>query len=178
MGLVGCSGLKPVETLTQPPTATPYPTEVSTPVSTVSQGDALPFETIGRRTAQTTELWEALEPGLVVVATPEDLSQIEGFVLDDDRAQLHKVDFNAYFVVAAFLGWQSHAHEGIDIEQIVRQRNEAAVYVRVGAPNGTLVVTSPYHLVRVRKEGNWNQTIHFTLYMDGTVATSMSHFIP
>ena len=139
----------------------------------------LPFETIERRQgAGTGELWEAREPGLMVIATSEDLAQIDGLFTEDAQAQLCEVDFNACFAVAAFLGWQGSGHEGIWIEQVARRGEGVAVHVRVGKPGWTSEVTSPYHLVKVRKEGDWNRNIRFTLYLDGTAATSLSHFIP
>jgi hypothetical protein len=112
------------------------------------------------------------------MATPEDMVQMDNLFTEDAQVWLREVDFNTYFTVAVFLGWQSGGHEGLDIRQIIRQGDEIMVYVQVGNPGGTLGVTSPYHLVKVRKEGNWDQTIHFMLYMDGTVAASLSHFIP
>jgi len=139
----------------------------------------LPFETIERLdTSVTGEIWEAREPGLMVIATLEDLAQIDDLFTKDAQAQLREMDSDIHFAVAAFLGWQGSGHEGIWIEQVVRRGDQIAVHVRVGRPGGTSVVTSPYHLVTVRKEGNWNRKIRFTLHLDGTVITSLVHFIP
>ncbi len=178
-GLVGCSDLKPVENLTQPTTVTLHPTEAPTLAATLPQEDVLPFETVERLVwSGSGGEWEAMESGLMVMATPKDMVQMDDLFTEDAQARLRKVDFNTYFSIAVFLGWQSDGHEGLDIRQIIRQGDEIVIYVRVGNPGGTLGVTSPYHLVSVRKEGNWNQTIHFTLYMDGAETTSLSHFIP
>jgi hypothetical protein len=141
--------------------------------------NALPFETIERLDeGGTGERWEAKEPGLVVIATSEDLTQVNDLFTKDAQAQLYEVDFGIYFAIAAFLGRQGSIHEGIDIEQVLHWGDKVSVYVQVGRPGFGAMETSPYHLVKVRKEGNWNQTIQFTLYMDGTEATSLSHFIP
>jgi hypothetical protein len=142
----------------------------------------LPFETIEQggmpgKTHGADERWEAKEPGLIVIAASKDLAQTGDFFTADAQALLDKVDWDADFAVAAFLGWQHGGHEGIQIERIVRQGNRVSVYVQVGGPKGTDAVTSPYHLVKICKEGNWNQTIHFTLYLDGIEATSLSHFV-
>jgi len=139
----------------------------------------LSFEAVERRDwPGSGREWEAREPGLMVIATSEDLAQIDDLFTEDAQAQLCEVDFNVYFAVAAFLGWQGSGHEGIWIEQVARRGEGVAVHVRVGKPGWTSEVTSPYHLVKVRKEGDWNRNIRFTLYLDGTAATSLSHFIP
>jgi hypothetical protein len=139
----------------------------------------LSFETIERRDgAGTGELWEAKEPGLMILATTEDSSRIDNLFTEDAQTQLWKVDFSAYLVVAVFLGRQPSSHDGVQIERIVRQGDKVAVYVQVGRRRGEDTVTSPYHLTKIRKEGHWNRMIHFTLYLDGTEATSLSYFIP
>jgi hypothetical protein len=141
--------------------------------------EKLPFETIERLDASGTgELWEAKESGLMVIAAPEDLAQIDDLFTKDAQAQLHKVDFDTHFAVTVFLGWQPDSHEGVQIDRVVRRRDRIAVYAQGGKPGPEPVETSPYHLVKVEKKGNWNRAIHFTLYMDGTQAMSLSHFIP
>jgi hypothetical protein len=141
--------------------------------------EELPFETIERLDASGTgELWQAKEPGLMVIATLEDLAQIDDLFTKDAQVQLREVDFDAHLAAAAFLGQQGSGHEGIQIERVVRQGDEVSVFVQVGNPKGTPEVSSPYHLVKVGKEENWNQAIRFTLYMNGIETTSLSHFVP
>jgi len=139
----------------------------------------LSFETIERLDeAGTGERWGAREPGLMVIAASQDLAQIDNLFTADAQDQLRELDLNAYFAVAAFLGVQGAGHEGIQIERVVRREDDIAVYVQVGRRRGEDTVTSPYHLIKIRKEGNWNRMIHFTLYLDGTETISLSHSIP
>lgn len=140
----------------------------------------LSFETVERRRdwPGSGKEREAREPGLIVIAASEDLIQIDTLLTKEVQTQLREIDFSAYFAIAAFLGHQGSGHEGIDVEQIVRRGDDVLVHVQVGNLTGDLMETSPYHLVKIRKEGNWNQKIHFTLYLDGTEATSLSHFVP
>jgi hypothetical protein len=140
----------------------------------------LPFETIERRRdwPGSGKEREARDPGLMIIAASEDLIQIDTLLTQEVQTQLREIDFGAYFAIAAFLGHQGSGHEGIDVEQIVRRGDDVLVYVQVGNLTGDLMETSPYHLVKIRKEGNWNQTLHFRLYLDGTEATSLSHFVP
>ena len=64
------------------------------------------------------------------------------------------------------------------IERVVRSGDKIFVYVQSGNPVGTDEVSSPYHLATIEKKGKWGQTIHFALYLNGTEAISLSHFIP
>jgi hypothetical protein len=141
--------------------------------------EELPFETIERLDASGTgELWQTKEPGLMVIATPGDLAQIDDLFTKDAQAQLRELDFDAHFAATVFLGWQPDSHGGVQIERVVRERDRIAVYAQVRKPELKPEETSPYHLVKVEKKGNWNQLIHFTLYLDGTSIMSLSHFVP
>jgi hypothetical protein len=137
----------------------------------------LPFETIEHRESAGV-IWEAKEPELMIMSTPEDLAQINDLFTKDAQAQLRAMDFDTYFAIASFLGRQGDSHEGIQIERAVRRGDAISVYVHVGKPGMFEIVSSPYHLVKVRKEGTWDRKIEFELFLDGTSATSVSHFVP
>jgi hypothetical protein len=137
----------------------------------------LPFESI-ERFQWATELWKSKEPGLVVIASVDDLTQIDNLVTEDAQAQLRELDFSVYFAVAVFIGWHHDVHEGITIRQIIRRGNVTALYAWAGKRTGKDMATSPYHLIKVRKEGKWNREIRFTLYLDGKDVASLTHFIP
>jgi hypothetical protein len=114
----------------------------------------------------------------MIIANSKDLAQIGDLFTPDAQAQLREVDFDTCFAVAVFLGWQPISHGGLQIERVVHRGDKVSVHVQVGKPGGENEASSPYHLVKVRKEKNWDRAIHFTLYMDGTAAASPSHFIP
>jgi hypothetical protein len=137
----------------------------------------LPFETIEQEEAAG-EIWYTEEPGLMIIATPEDLAQIDDLFTKDAQVQLREMDFGSYFAIASFLGRQGGSHEGIETQRVVRRGDAVSVYVHVGRPGMFEIVTSPYHLVKVRKEGNWEQRIEFRLYLEGEYITSLAHFIP
>jgi len=137
------------------------------------------FESIEQRqTAGTGKLYESEKPGLMIIAQPEGLTQVNDLVTASARAQLEKMDFDTYFAVIAFLGWQPNSHEGVRIEHITRRAHEVSILARFGRPGGSDVVTSPYHLVKVRKEDAWDEVIEFTLRVQGTVVASVSHTVP
>jgi hypothetical protein len=137
----------------------------------------LPFETIEQEEAAG-EIWYTEEAGLMIIATPEDLAQIDDLFTKDAQVQLREMDFGSYFAIASFLGRQGGSHEGIETQRVVRRGDAVSVYVHVGRPGMFEIVTSPYHLVRVRKEGNWEQRIESRLYLEGEYITSLAHFIP
>jgi hypothetical protein len=135
----------------------------------------LAFETIER--AQWAE-WSSREPGLVIVTTPEELIELDGLVTEATQTQLREVDFQTHFVVAVFMGRYHSGHEGITVEQVVYQGHTVTLHVHVGRPGGQTIVTSPYHIIQVAKEGEWNQEIDFAVRFDDRRVVRRSHFIP
>ena len=157
------------------PKASETPDETAIP-----QGTELPFETIDRSISISGSLWwEQRAPRLVIVADKEDLTQFERFItVPNSLPQLGEVDFESHFFVAMFLGRQPTTHEGITLEKALRQRDVVSLSVQVGGSTGKDTVTSPYHLVKVKKEGDWRRRIDFMLYLDGVLTILLPHFIP
>jgi hypothetical protein len=138
------------------------------------QEQELPFETIEQ--ADYSPKYEDKEPGLVIIASADETNQLDGWVSAEAIEQLRELDYGNYFAVVAFLGWQPTGHEGISIEQIVRQGNAVSVYTLVGRPTGETEETSPFHLVRVQKVGQWGTSINFALVIEETTVASQSHY--
>lgn len=140
------------------------------------QEEELPFETIEQ--ADYSPKYEDKEPGLVIIASVDETDQLDGWVSPEAIKQLREVDYESYFVVIVFLGWQPTGHEGIRIERIARQDNAVSIYALVGRPTGETRVTSPYHLVKIQKIGRWGTSINFGLVIGETAVASQSHYIP
>ncbi|MBN1136292.1 MAG: hypothetical protein JXM73_06890 [Anaerolineae bacterium] len=140
--------------------------------------ERLHFETIERHYHGAGMLWEAREPGLMILTSWDELGPRDKLFTAQGQASLYDMDWQTSFAVAAFLGWQGSSHEGIWIDRIDRRGTEVSVAAHAGRPGGLDVVTSPYHLVAVEKEGEWGQEIRFTLYLGGQPVASESHFIP
>lgn len=136
----------------------------------------LSFETIEQ--SDYSPKYEDKEPGLVIVAGADEASQLNGRIGPEALEQLREMDYERFFAVVAFLGWQPTGHEGIRIERIVRQGNAVSIYALVGRPTGEDRVSSPYHLVKVQKIGQWSTTINFALVVEETTVASQSHYIP
>jgi hypothetical protein len=139
----------------------------------------LSFETIEQVDA-TTKQWEGKEPKLLVIASTQDVEAARPFVTDEALAALQKMDYTTHFAVLAFRGLQTSSHEGFKVEQIGRQGNEVLLYAQPGANGPDAVMTSPYHLIEVNKEGQWGGNFTFNLYFDqaGAAAASTTHHVP
>ena len=124
--------------------------------------------------------WKDEEPALLIIASDEDVKKAERFITKEAYSELRRLDFTTHFAIIAFRGWQHDLHEGFLIHRIVRKGNTIAIYAHPGHLTGKPVVSSPYHLVKVRKEGKWRMYFIFKLYFDKEKqpVVSVSHFIP
>ncbi|MCR4408524.1 MAG: hypothetical protein NUW24_16655 [Anaerolineae bacterium] len=140
------------------------------------QKEELPFETIEQ--ADYSPKYETRESGLIIVASTDEASQLDGWISPEALEQLREVDYERFFAAVVFLSWQPTGHEGIRVERIVRQGNAVSIYALVGRPTGETRVSSPYHLVKIQKVGRWSTTINFALVIEETTVVSQSRYIP
>lgn len=140
------------------------------------QEEELPFETIEQ--ADYSPKYENKEPGLVIVTSADEANQLNGWIGSEALEQLRELEYERFFAVVAFLGWQPTGHEGIRIKRIVRQGDAISTYALVGMPTGETRVSSPYHLVKIQKIGQWGTSINFALVIEETTVASQSHHIP
>jgi hypothetical protein len=142
----------------------------------------LSFETIEQvdDPSATIRQWEGKEPKLFVIASTQDVEEAKPFVTAEALAALQQMDYTTRFAVLAFRGLQTSSHEGFKVEQISRQGSEVHLYAQPGANGPDPVMTSPYHLVEVKKEGQWGGNFTFNLYFgqSGAVAASTTHHVP
>lgn len=140
----------------------------------------LSFETIEQQaSAGTGKAWESEKPGLIVVATPEELNQIDDLVSRDAQEELRQADYDAYFVVAVFIGRRPTSSRA-QFQRVVRRGGQVTLDVLDQGPGYIPVVSSPYFLIKVRKDGKWGRRCTFRLRLtDGEQRTvSVSHYIP
>jgi hypothetical protein len=106
------------------------------------------------------------QPGLLIITDSEDVKEASPFVTDEAKAALSQLDFTTHFAIHAFWGRQPFIHQYFRIERITRQDREVTLWAE--ALPDLLVekstVTWPYHLIKVRKEGDWGAVFTFTLY--------------
>jgi len=170
---------------TRPPqesaTATP---PLAAPTATKLPGEVdLPFQTIERAdTPGTGQNYEGEEPKLIITAEIEEINKIENTVSLDAQKQLHNTDFSEYFPVAVFQGVKPTNMYGAEIRRVSRRGDTVVIYAhftqRDPEREAADMLTSPYHLVKIRKEGGLQGKIEFILDVDGTVLTQQTHLVP
>ena len=149
------------------------PVLILVPSACKPQETSLPFETIERKDwVSTGQVYKAREPGVIVIARPEDVTSLNNWVTEDAKAQLQTLDYTTYFALAVFQGWKGTDGYSIQIERITRQEDNVTILVLLQEPRPDErkndIVTSPYHLVQVQKVGVWDRNITFTVVEDGT----------
>ncbi len=145
------------------------------------QETELSFETIEQENNPSSiKRWEDKKPKLLIVTSTQDIEEAKPFVTAGALAALQQMDFTTHFAILAFRGFQGSSHAGFKIDRILRRGNEIALYAQPGSEGPETVERSPYHLVKVDKEGNWNVESTFNLYFnqEGSAVTSATHHIP
>ncbi len=177
VGSAGCADL--MYSLPPPPTKMPF-VLTALPAGAIE----LTFETLGREYSGA--LLSIRGPALVVVANQAENRVLDDFFYTDALERLQEypqqVDYSEYFVLAAFRGYEGCGGPIIEIKQIIRQSNVVQMYAYLPDYPRNLAcpaeASSAYHLVKVRKEGQWNDEFTFVLYDNEKPVAEVKHFIP
>lgn len=143
----------------------------------------LPFEILEQEERNLTgQAYEAHEPGLIIVAQPDEVTELDNWITEASKEKLQVMDYEAYFALALFQGMKPTDGYGIQIERIARTGDEVTIHARFQEPRSDQkkndIVTSPYCLIQVRKIGTWDQNIKFNVIADGGVVLSTTYNIP
>ncbi len=144
----------------------------------------LPFETVEKNKLGpgTGHDYSTLRPGLVLITQPEEVTILNGWIGNDSKTKLQKLDYNKVFALLVLQGEQGSGGFGVQINRIAQQGDTVNVYAQFFMPNQGepefSVVTSPYHLVKIKKDSTWGQEITFQVIVKGKVVVSPRHFIP
>jgi hypothetical protein len=115
------------------------------PFSTIEQKDDAAY--IGQ------QQYFGLDPELLVISDAAAAAGAEDFFSETGRDLLAGIDWRTQFVLAVFQGWQGGAGYGVTVERITvegaRMQVEAVFLTPTDGPTGS--VTSPYHLIAVRR---------------------------
>jgi len=113
----------------------------------------LPFETIEQY--HRSEGYDSPEPCLVLITSQQEIDRLESLVSRGALEQLAELDFQQYFAIAVFRGVRPTSGYDIIIERIARRGDKIVVYAQFWEPRLDQVilpeVTSPYHLIKVRR---------------------------
>ena len=127
----------------------------------------LPFETVSEYPISD---YEQSEPALVVALDRAGLASLPRLMSDGLNVEeaLRETDFSTWFLLVAFQGVQmsgGHSIEVLGIERLGERIEVKAEFI--GPESGaTLGVTSPYHVVRVKKEDLGTGKFTFVLIDD------------
>jgi hypothetical protein len=173
--LSGCDNAIPTAAPTMTPAASPTSTTVFTPTV---QGEELAFETIERaETPGTGGEYPGRDPRVVVIARVEEIDALKDTISIAAQNELRKLDFNSYFAIAVFQGLKNTNKYGVDIQRVIRNGNQIAVFAHFTERDPELeaadIITSPYHIVRVEKDG-FQGEFEFFLNVDGEVILKVS----
>ncbi len=110
------------------------------------------------------------KPDLTVVSEKEDTYTLGNTISADSISQLIDLDYKAYFAMVVFQGLKPTGGYKVEIQRIARHGNTVHVYAhfteRDPANPATSVVTSPYHMVKISREGIKGEIV-FIVYSDG-----------
>jgi hypothetical protein len=128
----------------------------------------LSFETIERNDNYSAEEgYGGLESRVVLVISQDEIKQLEGLVSQAALDQLAELDFGRYFAIAAFRSRQATSGYAIVIKRVVRKGDRIVVYAQFWEPSSYWEVqsaeTSPYHLIRVRRDDEVSHEIELVL---------------
>ncbi|HEX7974069.1 MAG TPA: protease complex subunit PrcB family protein [Anaerolineales bacterium] len=98
-------------------------------------------------------------PRMFVIATKNAGLDLRNYFSEASQDQLQNSDYNSYYFIAVFQGYQSTGGYGVNILRIVRENNDITVQTNFLIPQPdtvtTTVITSPYELVKIRKLGDY-----------------------
>jgi hypothetical protein len=146
----------------------PAPAAGNLPFTTIEQKDDAAY--IGQ------QQYFALDPGLLVFLDAESAAENEDLFSDVAREQLSRVDWRTHFVVAVFQGWQGGVGFGVTVAQVslvgAGLRIQADFQTQLGDPSGA--VTSPYHLIAVRRPLAPVENLSFELINGETILLTIT----
>ncbi len=124
----------------------------------------LSFETIERGDYSDYSLQE---PRVVLVSSQDDITQLAGLVSQEALGRLAELDLKQYFVVAVFCGRRASSGYDVIIERLLGKNDTVIIYAQFWEPSphweALDTETSPYHLVKVRRDSDVSQEIKLVL---------------
>lgn len=129
----------------------------SQPPPTPAPGETeLPFESIDR--GNTVRPYPKTQPAVAVVTSRQEIEErLDQMASNRALQQLQSIDFGQYFVVAVFRGTKPMGGYSVTIRRVGRRGKRLVVYAELSEtpPNfpKAPAAVSPYHLVKVQRDG-------------------------
>lgn len=142
----------------------------------------LPFETIEKAEIPGTGYeYPGKEPALKIITKKEEVTSLGDNVSKQSQSILNSVNFAEYFVVTVFQGIKGTTLYGVEIQRIIKKGNAITIYAhfteRDPSVGAGAIMTSPYHIVKISKQGLIGQ-VEFVLVTDGEEIIHQTYNIP
>jgi len=142
----------------------------------------LPFETITKGVSGVEQGFQGESPDAFIVSNRADIRDVQPWIDSDATSALEQIDYESYFAIAAFHGYRTVGPFKITIESVTRENDDLVIQVTLEEPcyacPRTPAATSPYHLVRVKKNGDWNREMNLYIMYANQRKLVESHKIP
>ncbi len=113
---------------------------------------------------------QASQPDLAVVSEKEDTYSLQNSISSASVSQLIDLDYKGYFALVVYQGRKLTSGYNIIIQRITHEGNTVNVFVqfteRDSAKPAENIETSPYHLVKIPREGIKGELV-FVILADG-----------
>jgi hypothetical protein len=145
------------------------------------KAEELSFETIEKQAGS--NIYEGPNPRLVVIADPGQAPALDSRISRQAQAALEALDYERYFAIALFQGTKPTTGYSAQIESLTLSDKTITVQADLNDPEDNQMevvgeaVTSPYHLVKVPKEG-LHGALEFVLEVDGEELLSETRSFP
>ena len=151
-----------------------------TPTRQALNETALIFETIEQENGAGSK-YNTVEPGIMVISSKEDITSLPSGS-DEAIHKLQELDYENFFALIVFQGRKDSGGYDVQIERVAPVETTINVYAQFNEPKPneviTLVATSPFHLVKIQKTGEWGQEFLFQVIVGDTIVATLNHFIP
>ena len=127
-------------------------------------------------------MYEEQEPALVVIASREEIGDLDNYVSPEGRDVIARLNFSTYLVIAVFHGMSTYDYD-IRIKRVTYQDAVVKIYAEFIEPHKGQVLhptaASPYQIIAVEKpEPLAGKEVHFVLIANEKRVTSVTHRIP
>ena len=134
-----------------------------TTVAKYIPGEWLSFQVLEQADAGYSPLYEGKELALALIGADENTGTIENLISATALARLDNLDFDEYPAVIVFQGLKPTGGFGIEVREVSYEENKIFLYVDIIEPQPDQqtpdVLTSPYHLIMVRRPStSWEPT--------------------
>jgi hypothetical protein len=128
----------------------------------------LVFVTIerARSPGQRSRFFPRPTPGLLVLTSAQDLPAAQPYIRKAGLDGLRLVNWDENFVIVVFRGYQRETLSTFAIVRVARQNAEVHIFASTGLVDEEDIPTSPYHIITVRKVGQWGSGLTFRLFLD------------